>query len=64
VNAGIGTYRIPLRFNCRPEITVGDDLNFCSPVLLAVPTPLTRRSDGDQMEPCTRTGESKKDNAW
>jgi uncharacterized protein len=22
VNAGIGTYRIPLRFNCRPEITV------------------------------------------
>jgi predicted MPP superfamily phosphohydrolase len=22
VNAGIGTYRLPLRFNCRPEITV------------------------------------------
>ena len=22
VNAGIGTYRFPLRFNCRPEITV------------------------------------------
>ena len=22
VNAGIGTYRIPLRFNCRPEVTV------------------------------------------
>jgi predicted MPP superfamily phosphohydrolase len=22
VNAGIGTYRIPLRLNCRPEITV------------------------------------------
>ena len=22
VNAGIGTYRVPLRFNCRPEITV------------------------------------------
>ena len=22
VNAGIGTYRIPVRWNCRPEITV------------------------------------------
>ena len=22
VNAGIGTYRLPIRFNCRPEITV------------------------------------------
>ncbi|CAN5201279.1 metallophosphoesterase [soil metagenome] len=22
VNAGIGTYRVPVRFNCRPEITV------------------------------------------
>jgi uncharacterized protein len=22
VNAGIGTYRLPFRFNCRPEITL------------------------------------------
>ena len=22
VNAGIGTYHVPLRFNCRPELTV------------------------------------------
>jgi predicted MPP superfamily phosphohydrolase len=22
VNAGIGTYRIPVRFNCRPELTL------------------------------------------
>ena len=27
VNAGIGTYRVPWRFNCRPEITLGDNLS-------------------------------------
>jgi predicted MPP superfamily phosphohydrolase len=27
VNAGIGTYRVPWLFNCRPEITLGDNLS-------------------------------------